>query len=152
MERVDDNYRKAFVEVDAVLNCLNVNDFNKIPINVINAIRDNRDENYQYEYDEKLEYYKWNFMMETKAILYNLFKKYIATEEQIKYFKEKEKNELFKIEEEKREKYYDKDLFKNKNIQNNVIENMNNKNIEIKAYKEAFIKKIWMKIKSIFKK
>ena len=91
MERVDSNYRKAFVEVDAVLNCLNTNAYNKIPLNVINAIRDNKDENYQYEYDEKIEYYKWNFMNETKAILYNLFKKYLATEEQIKYFIEKER-------------------------------------------------------------
>ena len=63
MERVDSNYRKAFVEVDAVLNCLNTNAYNKIPLNVINAIRDNKDENYQYEYDEKIEYYKWNFRL-----------------------------------------------------------------------------------------
>ncbi|MBO4293271.1 MAG: hypothetical protein J5881_02640 [Clostridia bacterium] len=152
MERVDDNYRKAFVEVDAVLNCLNANAYNKIPLNVINAIRDNKDENYQYEYDEKLEYYKWDFMMETKAILYNLFKKYLATEEQIKYFIEKEKKELYKIEEEKREKNNLEDLFKNKDIQNNVAENANSQNLEITAHKESLIKKIWIKIKSIFKK
>ncbi|MBR0490707.1 MAG: hypothetical protein IJJ82_01490 [Clostridia bacterium] len=152
MERVDSNYRKAFVEVDAVLNCLNTNAYNKIPLNVINAIRDNKDENYQYEYDEKIEYYKWNFMNETKAILYNLFKKYLATEEQIKYFIEKERKELYKIEEEKRERYNAEDLFKNKNIQNNVAENVNSQNVEMIARKESLIKKIWKKIKAIFKK
>lgn len=152
MEKVDNNYRKAFVEVDAVLNCLNANAYNKIPLNVINAIRDNKDENYQYEYDEKIEYYKWNFMNETKAILYNLFKKYLATEEQIKYFIEKEKNELYEIEEEKRERYNAEDLFKNKKTQNNVVEHANIQNVEMIAHKETLIKKIWMKIKSIFKK
>ena len=152
MERVDSNYRKAFVEVDAVLNCLNTNAYNKIPLNVINAIRDNKDENYQYEYDEKIEYYKWNFINETKAILYNLFKKYLATEEQIKYFIEKERKELYKIEEEKRERYNAEDLFKNKNIQNNVAENVNSQNVEMIARKESLIKKIWKKIKAIFKK
>lgn len=152
MERVDNNYRKAFVEVDAVLNCLNANDYNKIPISVINAIKDNKDENYQYEYDEKLEYYKWNFMMETKAILYNLFKKYLATEEQIKYFKEKEKAELYEIEEEKKKKYNTENLFKANKEENDIVEGIENQNTEISVYKESFLKKIWMKIKSIFKK
>lgn len=152
MERVDNNYRKAFVEVDAVLNCLNANDYNKIPINVINAIRDNRDENYQYEYDEKLEYYKWNFMMETKAILYNLFKRYLATEEQIKYFKEKEKAELYEIEEEKKKRYSNENLFKVNHEEIDVAESIENQNTEIRVYKESFLKKIWMKIKSILKK
>ena len=152
MERVDSNYRKAFAEVDCVLNCLNFEDYNKIPINVINAIKENKDLDYDYEYDENLEYYKWNFMNETKAILYNLFKKYLATEEQIKYFKEKEKEELYKIEEEKREKYSSEDLFKNKKIQNIVDENVNTQSVEMVNYEKSFIKKIWMKMKSIFKK
>ena len=46
-----------------------------------------------YEYDEELEYEDWSLMPETKAILYNIFKQYLATEEQRKYLQQKERQE-----------------------------------------------------------
>ena len=78
------NYKKALVEVDAVLSCLDYNEYKKIPTNIIDAIENNKDEEYTYDYDEELEYEDWSLMPETKAILYNIFKKYLATEEQRK--------------------------------------------------------------------
>lgn len=95
------NYKKALVEVEAVLKCLNYDDYKKIPQNIINAIEDNKDENYIYKYDENLEYKDWNLMPETKAILYNIFKQYLATKEQKEYFKEKELIEKNELEKEK---------------------------------------------------
>ena len=76
MIKVSENYKKAFVELEAVLKCLNYDDYNKIPKNLINEIEQNKDKEYKYEYNETLEYYKWNFMPETKALLYNIFKKF----------------------------------------------------------------------------
>ena len=32
------NYKKALVEVDAVLSCLDYNEYKKIPTNIINAV------------------------------------------------------------------------------------------------------------------
>ena len=99
------NYKKALVEVDAVLSCLDYNEYKKIPTNIINAIENNKDEEYMYEYDEELEYEDWSLMPETKAILYNIFKQYLATEEQRKYLQQKERLENYKIESEKIKKY-----------------------------------------------
>ena len=91
MIRVSENYKKAFVELEAVLKCLNYDDYNKIPKNLINEIEQNKDKEYKYEYNENLKYYKWNFLPETKALLYNIFKNYLASEKQIEDLRKKEK-------------------------------------------------------------
>ena len=67
-------------------------------------IKVNKDENYIFEYDENLDYKDWNLMLETKAILYNLFKQYLATNEQKEYYKQKELIERNRIEKEKKQK------------------------------------------------
>lgn len=140
---VSNNYKKSFVEVQAILSCLNINDYKKIPVDIINALEENKDKNYKYEYDENLEYNSWNLMAETKAILYNLYKNYLATEEQRKVLIEKEKNELYKIEEAKKKKY-STEIFNDKNeISSNIL---------IKNKEEILLKKIINKILSFFKK
>ena len=53
-------------------------------------------------------------MPETKAILYNIFKKYLATNEQKQYFIEKEKLEIMQLEREKVKRYDLDELFKKK--------------------------------------
>ena len=106
------NYKKALVEVDAVLSCLDYNEYKKIPANIIDAIENNKDEEYTYDYDEEIEYEEWLLMPETKAILYNIFKQYLATEEQRKYLQQKERLENYKIESEKIKKYNSENLFK----------------------------------------
>ena len=150
MVNISNNYRKSFVQVEAVINCLNRDDYNKIPINVINAIKENKDESYIYEYNQSLEYSSWDLMPEAKAILYNLYKKYLATEEQREYLKQKEKTELYKIQEDKKREYNVENLFKTKEKDDN-IENDINKSLEIVVYKESIFKKIWTKIKALFK-
>ena len=146
MIKVSENYKKAFVELEAVLKCLNYDDYNKIPKNLINEIEQNKDKEYKYEYNENLEYYKWNFLPETKALLYNIFKNYLATEKQIEDLRRKELIEINKLEEEKKKKYNTENIFKN-----SQQEKTNKKYNKIIKYKESFIKRIFRKIKSIFK-
>lgn len=136
------DYRNALVEVEAVLNCLKVEDYCKIPKEVIETINMNKNEDYLYEYDDNLDYEYWNLMPETKALLYNLFKNYLATEEQKHFFIEKEKYEIMKIEQEKSKKYDSNVLFKKQE-----------KNQEIKALmeikQEKWYEKIFNKIRKM---
>lgn len=148
---ISENYKKAFVEVEAVINCLNDNDYNKIPQNLKNEIILNKDKKYNYEYDENLEYYKWNFMPETKAILYNIFKNYLATEKQIEFLRKKERYEINKIEEEKKKKYDYEILFENSHSEGEHKEIMNDECNKIIEYKETIIKKVIRYIKAIFR-
>ena len=151
MIKVSENYKKAFVELEAVLKCLNYDDYNKIPKNLINEIEQKKDKEYKYEYNETLEYYKWNFMPETKALLYNIFKNYLATEKQIEDLRRKELIEINKLEEEKKKKYNTENIFKNSELKNSQQEKKDKECNKIIKYKESFIKRIFRKIKSIFK-
>ena len=151
MIKVSENYKKAFVELEAVLKCLNYDDYNKIPKNLINEIEQNKDKEYKYEYNETLEYYKWNFLAETKVLLYNIFKNYLATEKQMEDLRKKELIEINKLEEEKKKKYNTENIFKNSELKNSQQEKKDKECNKIIKYKESFIKRIFRKIKSIFK-
>ena len=142
------NYKKALVEVDAVLSCLDYNEYKKIPANIIDAIENNKDEEYTYDYDEELEYEDWSLMPETKAILYNIFKKYLATEEQRKYLQQKERLENYKIESEKIKKYNSENLFKKEKEVKKVEQEENN---ELIVKRDSSFKRILEKLKSIFR-
>ena len=142
------NYKKALVEVDAVLSCLDYNEYKKIPANIIDAIENNKDEEYTYDYDEEIEYEEWLLMPETKAILYNIFKQYLATEEQRKYLQQKERLENYKIESEKIKKYNSENLFKKGKEAMKVEQEENN---ELIVKRDSSFKKILEKLKSIFR-
>lgn len=142
------NYKKALVEVDAVLSCLDYNEYKKIPANIIDAIENNKDKEYMYEYDEELEYEDWSLMPETKAILYNIFKQYLATEEQRKYLQQKERLENYKIESEKIKKYNSENLFKKEKEVKKVEQEENN---ELIVKRDSRFKRILEKLKSIFR-
>lgn len=137
------NYRRALVEVEAVLNCLEHDDYCKIPKEMIDTITKNKDEGYIFEYDENLDFKDWSLMPETKSLLYNLFKKYLATNEQKQYFVEKERVEIYQLEKEKSKKYNQNEVFKNKKTQKTEEKFIENKeNISLIEYKETFFTRV----------
>ena len=89
MTKIANNYKQALVEVEAVLSCLDNKDYDKIPKSIIKSIRENKDESYAFYYNENLEYEDWGLMPEAKAILYNIFKKYLATKEEKNFLDKK---------------------------------------------------------------
>ena len=141
------NRKNAYAEVYTILQELNEKEYNKIPPEVIKTIEANRNEEYEYELDDELELKDQPMLSETKAILFNLFRDYLATPEQkakiIRMQNEaRQKNEL------KKQQMYNIDVFANK-PKENLTEN-NNETMQIVEYKENFFKKILNKIKSFF--
>ena len=141
------NRKNAYAEVYTILQELNVEEYNKIPPEVIKTIEANRNEEYEYELDDELDLKDQPMLPETKAILFNLFRDYLATPEQkakiIRMQNEaRQKNEL------KKQQMYNTDLFANK-PKKNATEN-NNETIQIVEYKESIFKSILNKIKSFF--
>ena len=141
------NRKNAYTEVYTILQELNEEEYNKIPPEVIETIEANRDEDYEYELDDEVELKEQPMLPETKAILFNLFRDYLATPEQkakiIRMQNEaRQKNEL------KKQQMYNTDLFANK-PKKNATEN-NNETIQIVEYKESIFKSILNKIKSFF--
>ena len=141
------NRKNAYTEVYTILQELNEEEYNKIPPEVIKTIEANRNEDYEYELDDELELKDQPMLPETKAILFNLFRDYLATPEQkakiIRMQNEaRQKNEL------KKQQMYNTDVFANK-IKKNPISN-NNETMQIVEYKESIFKRILNKIKSFF--
>ena len=141
------NRKNAYTEVYTILQELNEEEYNKIPPEVIETIEANRDEDYEYELDDEVELKEQLMLPETKAILFNLFRDYLATPEQkakiIRMQNEaRQKNEL------KKQQMYNTDIFANK-PKKNLAEN-SNETMQIVEYKESIFKRILNKIKSFF--
>lgn len=104
----ESTYRNAFSEVHEILGKLDKETLNKIPESIIQTIKNNRNIDYQYIYEEN------NMMQETKAVLFNIFRDYMATPSQkqkIIRFQNSERNKQNLIKEKM---YNSNEIFKNR--------------------------------------
>ena len=119
-------YANAYTEVYKILECLNEGEYAKIPKEFIQVIEENRNLDYEYEVNEEQDLSKQPMLIETRAILFNIFRDYLATPEQKEKIKRWEDEEARKLEQAKREKY-GVDVFENKHRKENtsilVVEN-----------------------------
>lgn len=106
-------YKNAFAEAITILECLNQEDYNKIPKNVIEAIKQNQNKEYEFRINPNIDIKEQDIMEETRAILYNIFRDYLATPEQRQEIIKSQTKERY-IEEEKKKLKYNLDVFANK--------------------------------------
>ena len=83
-----EEYADALAEVDFVLRRLNIEDYNRIPTEIIEMVNKYKNKDYVFYYDSSLELKDQNFLYETRAFLYNFFRDYLATPEQAQKIKE----------------------------------------------------------------
>ena len=135
---MEDLYPKAYKEVIEILKYVPDNYFNKISEDFLNMLKNNMDNDYYFNPEEDKEW-----LMETKAILANIYRDYWATPEQKIIIKEKDKYERRLIEKEKRNKYDPNNIFKNKKINTDTKAEINQtQNLPAEIKKENFLKKI----------
>lgn len=146
---VTKEYAMAYKEVIEILKYVPDEDVAKIPEEKLEFYRENMDIDYDYKIDEEKEFEEQEMSDITKAVLANIFRDYWATLYQRERILAKEKYDLEKLEEEKREKYNSDDIFKNRNREEIHTEQNNNLPVEIK--KEKFFTKLINFIKNIFK-
>lgn len=147
------NYKNAFTEVYEILNLLEEEEYKKIPQNLIDIIAINRNNEYKYQINKGLKLWEQSMLTETKAILYNIFRDYLSTQNQKKKIIEMQNKERERIEEIKKAKYNVNNIFKHKNDNTNIVyyNDVETSTTLIKIRKECFIKKLLNKIKDIFK-
>ena len=163
---ISENYRNAFQEVYIILENLRKEDYDKISNKTIEALKENKNNDYFFELENGIELKKQNLMPETRAILFNIFYDYYADEKQKAIIQDIWNAQNRKEDLEKQGKF-DVDVFKNENNKNETIKNENNKNDlsnsnaldddkmeenKITVKKENIIRKIINKIISIIKK
>ena len=146
------NRRNAYKEVYTVLQDLNEEEYNKIPPEVIETIKENSNEEYEFVLNDELELKEQLLLPETKAILFNLFRDYLATPVQKEKIIKMQTEERKKLEEKKKQNYDNVDIFKtNKN--KDVEEKVNIQELQlVQIKKEGFFRKVINKIKLFFKK
>lgn len=145
---IANRYANAFTEVYEILKYLDKEEYNKISFDLIETIQNNRNTNYLYTVKPEKKLKEQKMLPETKAILFNIFRDYLATEEQKQKIKKWQLEDLRKLEEDKK-KNYNVDVFFNKNIHNTTISKSGNELIEVKE--TSLWKKIINKIKNFLK-
>ncbi len=148
-------YRNAFKEVKVILEYLDDESYYKIPQDVIEAISENQNEEYDFYIDESIPFAEQNILSETRAILFNIYRDYIADDDKKKIIQEAQHKKMIEIENKKREKYNPDNIFKkNENTvvkNNDVKENVASVNTNIiPQKKESWLQKLFTKIKNFF--
>lgn len=138
-------YKNAYTEVYEIIEQLNEEEYNKIPPQVIKAIEENRNTEYEFELDEDIELKDQELLPETKAILFNLFRDYLSTPEQKEKIIKMQAEERLKNEQKKQEQY-NSDVFVNKQKKQPIKE----EHTELIEYKENIFKRIFNKIRQFF--
>lgn len=107
-------YANAYTEVYEILSCLNNEEYLKIPEELIEVFEENRNLEYEYEINDEQDLSKQPMLKETKAILLNVFRDYLATPEQNQKIKQWLKEDREYLEKQKQEQYNSNVFEKNK--------------------------------------
>lgn len=140
-------YEKCLVELDEILKYLKEDERDKIPYEIRKAIKEKKDKQYNWNYDESKTLSGQNINRKTIAMLSYLNMEYLLNGEQKKLIEKLHELNEKKIEREKTEKYSIDNIFKN-NIKYDKKEEV--ALVEVKEKK--WYKKIFSFIKNILKK
>ena len=93
-------YEKAYLELYELIKRIPLKDRTKIPNDFIEFLKDNMNSNYIFKYDESKSLLDQDVMVETKALLVQVYEKYLSKPEE-KVFWDKYNRECFKINDDK---------------------------------------------------
>lgn len=145
---IDNLYKNAFKEVYEILQNTDTELVEKIPNKFIEFLQNNMNTEYQTNIDNNLDIDKQVLLAETEDILSLIYRSYWSTDEEKQEFYDKDKQELEKIEQNKKSQYKDiTEIFeKRKNINNVTLDNS-----LMVIPKENFIQKLLKKLFKFFK-
>ena len=143
-------YANAYTEVYEILNCLDKDEYNKIPVELIEVFEENRNLEYEYEINDEQDLSKQPMLKESKATLLNLFRDYLVTPEQNQKIKQWLQADRVYLENQK-QKQYNNNVFEN----NKKYEKINNEEsktiLPVVIKKQSIFYRIINKLKSFFK-
>ena len=145
-------YQKAHVELYEILKGLSNDEKEKIPHAFINNLKEDMDKNYTFLFDKSKTLYEQNLMSETKALLVQIYARYLAPENEKRLWNEYNNICINKIEKKRKEKYNPDDIFKNgsttinnNDISQSIQENLKeeyNKNLPVEMQKQNMFQRL----------
>lgn len=149
MNKVLDRNSCAYKEIYEILKIFPSELVNKVPKDKIEFFYKNMNNNYEYNISKET-FDGQTMLEETAAILTILFRDYWASPEQSEKLINFTKNAQRVIEKEDREKYNPDNLFKKRNQENEIKDNIIKNEVALVEYKESIFDIFINKIKSIF--
>ena len=144
------DYDKRLVEVDEILNYLSKEELLKIPEEIRQLIKSNKDKGYVWKYDETKELKDQELSRDTIAFLSYLNMEYLLNKEQKQLMQQIHQFNEKKLEEKKKKQYNSHYLFKAK--QNVIEDTLYIPQNELIVYKKNIFSEILNKIKNFFNK
>lgn len=146
-------YKDAFAEVYVILEYLDEEDYEKIPEDLLKVIEKNRNKEYKYEMNDEFDLAKQPMLIETKAILFNIFRDYLSTPEQKEKIIKMQKEDMAKLNKKKSEEF-EKGMAKKQifEIAKEVEEGEKEPTSLVEVKKESFWKKVLDKVNKLIKK
>lgn len=142
---MEDNYAKAYKEITEILKYVPIETVKKIPQEMKDMFEDKKSKTYNFKIDTTKPFEEQELLEETKAILSNIFRDYLANDYQREKIIEMENQQRIECEKEKREKYNPDNVFHNS-------EKVPDKKIEEVSMVEYKQDNIFEKIKDWIKK
>lgn len=149
---MEDNYAKAYKEIVEILKYIPEESVNKIPKEMRDIFEVEQLKTYDFKIDTEKSFEEQELLEETKAILANIFRDYWATDYQKQRIIEKEMQDREEWERQKREKYNLDNIFKNRQQNINVQENLNknyNSNLPVEVKKQNIFQRLLSFIKKL---
>jgi len=112
---------RAYTQVLEILNNLKLEDYNKVPEDLITTLEEYKDDDIRFKYDTHKDYMEQNISSEAKLILAIFFKRYWASDEKKEQIRVYEINKLTAIEEAK-QKIYPKNVISDSLAQEKIEE------------------------------
>lgn len=146
---IDNIYKNAFKEVYEILQNTEEELIQKVPSKFIDFLQNNMNKDYLANINSNVTIDKQSILPETEDILSLIYRSYWATDEEKVDFANRDKQELAKIEEDKKSQYKDiSEIFE----QREDLKKVTLDNSLTVIPKENFISKNFKKILKIFKK
>lgn len=137
---------EIYVDISIIIGMMPTEMKSKISNSFIDFIENNKSNTYVSNINPKIPLREQNIRKETKEMLGIIYRDYLCSNEERIDLLQEENEELAKLEFEKRKLYNPDDIFKKKDLKENIIK----KEVGMIEYKESIIKKIITKIKNLF--
>lgn len=104
-------YKRAYTELNQIIKELSKAEREKIPLELIKNIEANISEEYKWKYDNSKTLSEQKILPETKALLVEIYERYLSLEDEREFWKEYDKICLKNIEERKQSTYKSDNIF-----------------------------------------
>lgn len=141
---------KAYAQVLEILNYIKIEDYYKIPKELICALEINKDKDTKFQYNQDKDFLDQNVSQEAKLILAIFFKRYWATDKQKEKIRVYEINKIAEIEAEKK-KIYPQNIMTDEIAREKIEEKIEEKQNQLAIInKKNWFQKLLHKLRTTF--